>query len=359
MPLPAPTVSPKKSKVARDGYSADDAFTWFSQGGTLVWEGDYHQARQLLAAVAKRIDKRRKPKADDAALSPKDAFNRYRQAQSRRAELLNRLLVPVSPGYTVLLRRAPDIVEACQAAFEPLSHDALIPLRQILGALSAHEWRKKGVAIEGLSEPLHVHYGVFSPIRGEYLDLIRTTPLPQGAHRALDLGTGSGVIALLLAQRGIEHVDATDNNLVALACATENIQRQGLAGRIDVIANEGYPDNTYDLIVCNPPWLPGRPTSALETAVYDPDSQMLKWFLQGLRQHLGPNGEGWLVMSDLAEHLGLRAPGAIEQWATDAGLAVTAHHDTRPRHPKASDAHDALHAARAKEVTRLWRFRVA
>lgn len=359
MPLPAPVVLPKKSKTAHDGYSADDAFTWFSQGGTLIWEGDYHQARQLLAAVAKRIDKRRKPKANEAALSPKDAFNRYRQTQSRRAELLNRLLVPVGPGYTLSLRRAPDIVEACHAAFEPLSHNALIPLRQILGALSAHEWRKKGVAIDGLPEPLHVHYGVFSPIRGDYLDLIRTAPLPKGAHRALDLGTGSGVIALLLAQRGIERVDATDNNPVALACAAENIQRQGLAGRVNVMALEGYPDNAYDLIVCNPPWLPGRPTSALETAVYDPDSQMLKWFLQGLPQHLTPNGEGWLIMSDLAEHLELRAPGAIAQWAAEAGLVVAARHDTRPHHPKSLDVNDALHAARAKEVTQLWRLRVA
>lgn len=359
MPLPAPTVLPKKSKVAHDGYGADDAFTWFSQGGSLVWEGDYHQARQLLAAVAKRIDKRRKPKADDATLPPRDAFNRYRQTQSRRAELLNRLLVPVGPGYTLSLRRAPDITEACHAAFEPLSHNALIPLRQILGAVSAYEWRKKGVAIDGLPEPLHVHYGVFSPIRGEYLALIRTTPLPKGALHALDLGTGSGVIALLLAQRGIEHVDATDNNPVALACAAENIQRQGLAGRINVMACEGYPEDTYDLIVCNPPWLPGRPTSALETAVYDPDSQMLKWFLQGLASHLAPNGEGWLIMSDLAEHLGLRAPDAIEQWAATAGLVITARHDTRPRHPKTFDTTDALHAARAKEVTRLWCFRVA
>ena len=47
----------------------------------------------------------------------------------------------------------------------------------------------------------------------------------------------------------------------------------------------------FDLVVCNPPWLPARPTSVLEQAVYDEDSRMLRGFLAGLAQHLEEGGE--------------------------------------------------------------------
>ncbi|MPM79923.1 hypothetical protein SDC9_126966 [bioreactor metagenome] len=82
---------------------------------------------------------------------------------------------------------------------------------------------------------------------------------------------------------------------------------------------------------------------------------MLRGFLAGLAAHLSPGGEGWLIMSDLAEHLGLRAPGELEGWIAGAGLRVTARLDTRPRHGKVQDRDDPLHAARAAEVTSLWR----
>jgi hypothetical protein len=64
-------------------------------------------------------------------------------------------------------------------------------------------------------------------------------------------------------------------------------------------------------------------------------------------------------LSDLAEHLGLRSREALLGWIADAGLVVIDRIDTRPRHGKASDTHDPLHAARAAEVTSLWRLGVA
>jgi len=60
-------------------------------------------------------------------------------------------------------------------------------------------------------------------------------------------------------------------------------------------------------------------------------------------------------MSDLAEHLGLRAPGELAGWIASAGLRVAGRLDTRPRHGKTQDRDDPLHAARSAEVTSLWR----
>ena len=82
---------------------------------------------------------------------------------------------------------------------------------------------------------------------------------------------------------------------------------------------------------------------------------MLRGFLSGLAAHLCAGGEGWLVLSDLAEHLGLRSRAALMQWIEAAGLQVLGRIDTRPRHGKAQDASDPLHQARAAELTSLWR----
>jgi methylase of polypeptide subunit release factors len=107
--------------------------------------------------------------------------------------------------------------------------------------------------------------------------------------------------------------------------------------------------------VCNPPWLPARPSSPIEHAIYDEGSRMLRGFLAGLAEHLAPSGEGWLILSDLAEHLGLRPREQLMGWIEQAGLRVAGKLETRPRHPKAGDRSDPLHEARAREVTSLWR----
>ena len=58
---------------------------------------------------------------------------------------------------------------------------------------------------------------------------------------------------------------------------------------------------------------------------------------QGLAPHLAPGGEGWLILSDLAEHLGLRSRDVLLAWMAAAGLRVVARLDARPVHGKATD----------------------
>jgi hypothetical protein len=86
---------------------------------------------------------------------------------------------------------------------------------------------------------------------------------------------------------------------------------------------------------------------------------MLKGFLSQLKGHLLPDGEGWLILSDLAEHLQLRSRDELLSWIAAAGLTVIEKMDARPNHPKVSDASDPLHQARKSEVTSLWRLAAA
>jgi methylase of polypeptide subunit release factors len=264
------------------------------------------------------------------------------------------LLLPFEDGYRIPLRRAPDVQQACAEAYGPADGPFVTSLRELLGLIGAHEWRKKGVAIPALGDRIHPHYGVFSPVRGEYVDLVAQAPLPSHAL-AFDIGTGTGVLAAVLARRGVARVVATDQDPRALACARENVARLGLSGKVEVMQADLFPEGRAPLVVCNPPWIPARPSSPLEYAVYDPDSRMLRGFLGGLAAHLEPGGEGWLILSDLAEHLGLRTRDELLAAFDAAGLKVAGRIDVRPRHARASDETDALHAARSAELTSLWR----
>jgi SAM-dependent methyltransferase len=337
--------------------TADEVYGLACQGTALLWRGDYQDARQMLNAMGKRADRRprrgRRPPAD-----PAGAFHLHRQARSQRARTLNTLLIPLNEDYSIPLRRAPDIREACAEAWGPALTASVAPLRALLGVIGAHEWRSNGLDIPEAGGRIHPHFGVFAPIRREYLDLVSETPLPPACASssiAFDIGTGTGVLAAVLARRGIERVIATDLDARALACARENVRRLGFAGRVEVEQADLFPDGRAALAVCNPPWIPARPSSTMESGIYDPDSRMLRGYLRALPEHLLPGGEGWLILSDLAEHLHLRTRAQLLEEFEAARLCVLGRHDVPPRHPRAADETDPLHVARAAEVTSLWR----
>ncbi|MDD2685952.1 MAG: class I SAM-dependent methyltransferase [Gallionella sp.] len=345
---------PKRVLIADDTLTADTAYRLACEGTALLWRGDFQNARQLLQAMARRAEQRPRKKQPVTPASPTEAFHLHRQAQSQRARTLAMLLIPLAADYTIPLRRAPDIQTACTEAYGSGTEASVVSLRELLGLIGAHEWRKKGVAIPALGDSIHPHYGVFSPVRGEYIELVAQATLPS-SELAFDIGTGTGVLAAVLAKRGVAHIIATDQDERALDCAYDNLQRLELTEQVELMQTDLFPPGRAPLVVCNPPWVPARPNSTIEHAVYDPDSRMLRGFLNGLAAHLTADGEGWLIISDLAEHLGLRSRDELLGWISAAGLQVRERLDIRPQHPRSRDKNDPLHAARAAEITSLWR----
>jgi len=375
--------APQRVVLADDTTTADAAYRLACAGTALLWQGDFHNARQLLQAMARRCDatparKQRKgakpASAHSAGPVGAEAFHKHRQAQSQRARILGMLLLRFEPDHTLNLRRAPDVQLACTHAWgaaAPDGGDSVASLRELLGFTSAQEWRRVGVEIPALGAPPHnrlfPHYGVFSPVRGEYVDLVAQAPLPlasagdapAGDLPVFDIGTGTGVLSAVLARRGVGPITATDLDPRALACARANLEQLGVSERVTLLQTDLFPPGKALLVVCNPPWLPARASSPVEHAVYDEGSRMLQGFLNGLAAHLVPGGEGWLILSDLAEQLGLRSRAELMSWVERAGLTVLGLLDARPHHSKASDRRDPLHSARAAEVTSLWRLGVA
>ncbi|HJV52647.1 MAG TPA: class I SAM-dependent methyltransferase [Noviherbaspirillum sp.] len=349
---------PKRVVIADDRMTADNAYRLACEGSGLLWRGDFQNARQLLQALARRIERKpRRAKAPVATVSPDQAFHLHRKEQAQRARILGMLLLPFEAGHVIPLRRAPDVHLACSEAWGAADEAYVASMRELLGLIGAHEWHKKGVEIPALGARIHPCYGVFSPVRGEYVELVAQAPLPSTAL-AFDIGTGTGVLSAVLAKRGVRRIVATDQDARALACARENIVRLGYGKQVEVVQADLFPEGRAPLVICNPPWVPARPSSPIEYAVFDPDSRMLRGFLDGLAARLAPGGEGWLILSDFAEHLGLRSREELLGYIERAGLQVLGKIDVRPRHPKATDETDPLHAARAAEVTSLWRLGV-
>jgi hypothetical protein len=191
------------------------------------------------------------------------------------------------------------LAQACAEAWGSATQaNTVTSLRELLGVVGAHEWHKKGIEVEALggapNNKIFPSYGVFSPVRGEYVALVASAPLPVDYALAFDIGVGSGVLSAMLSRRGVKRIVATDNDPRAILCARGNLDRLGALPKVQLIQTDLFPEGQAPLIVCNPPWLPARANAPIEHAIYDENSQMLRGFLSGVLAHLSPQGQAWL-----------------------------------------------------------------
>ena len=192
------------------------------------------------------------------------------------------------------------------AADEP----SVVSLREVLGLIGAHEWRKKGVEIAALGARIHPYYGVFSPVRGEYVDLVARSAAAVDRTRVRYRHRHRRARRRCWRSAASSASSRPTSMPRALACARENIARLGSTGRSKwsrpiCFRKAARRSSSAIRRGCRH----GR-ASTIEHAIYDPESRMLRGFLDGLAAHLTPGGEGWLILSDFAEHLGLRTRDA-------------------------------------------------
>jgi SAM-dependent methyltransferase len=342
---------PTRLSPVNDSLTADAALRRVRRGEHLWYQGDFHNAKQLLGAMGRRLAP--KPRNRPPPLSPLEVFRAERLARLREHETLSRIVVALDPDYRLSLRRAPAMAEACTALWGATSLPTVVSLKTLLGVLGAAEWQRKGLVVPGLPAPLRPRFGVFLPTRTEYLELVLEAPRPEG-KQVFDLGTGTGVLSFLLLERGAARAKATDLDPRSVACARENAVALGFQSRFEVEERALFPDGLADLVICNPPWIPEPPRNRMDRAVFDPDNQFLESFLSGLTAHLRPGGEGWLLLSNLAELLGLRSAGYLFERMASAGLELRWSRTTSAHHPRAQDRSDPLFEARSREVTTLY-----
>ncbi|MEO6457534.1 MAG: methyltransferase, partial [Chloroflexia bacterium] len=127
----------------------------------------------------------------------------------------------------------------------------------------------------------------------------------RSAQRILDVGTGTGVLAITAARAGANSVVATDVNPSAVACARANVRQHGLDSRIVVEQADFAPRSPgahFDLVICNPPYFKGVPRNHAQLAYMG--GANLEWFdrfTYSVRPHLTLHGRALLVLSDAAD----------------------------------------------------------
>lgn len=98
---------------------------------------------------------------------------------------------------------------------------------------------------------------------------------PELVHRALDLCTGSGCLAIQMAEHyPAAEIDAVDISLDALEVAAINVEEYGLQDRINLIHTDLFEglDGTYDLIISNPPYVDAESVAELpEEYLHEPE----------------------------------------------------------------------------------------
>jgi release factor glutamine methyltransferase len=233
----------------------------------------------------------------------------------RSASLLARGQEQLSPE---ILARARALAARCVAGE---------PLQQVIGHWS---FRRLDLLQDGRALIVRPETEFVAEVALTELDRQKQRLRPL---RAVDLGTGSGAIALSLAGEldGLE-VLATDRSLPALALAAANRGRlrDAVASRVALLASDWYsaiaPRRVFELIVANPPYLSQAEWAALDPVVrdFDPKEALVAGAsgLEAVEQVLAGAPERLVDGGSLVVEIGASQGAVARSLATGAGASV-------------------------------------
>ncbi|MEP6776174.1 MAG: methyltransferase [Chloroflexota bacterium] len=170
-----------------------------------------------------------------------------------------------------------------------------------------HSQPEKLVRVAGLrlrvlpdvfSPAIHFTSGVFARF------LSQPSVVPRGGD-VLDLGTGSGLLAIAAARSGARRVVALDISPAAVGCARSNVARYGIQSVVEVREGDSFgplEGERFDLVVCNPPYFRGEPKSLAERAFLG--GLHLEWFTKfgrDMHNYLNTSGHALISLGDAAE----------------------------------------------------------
>jgi release factor glutamine methyltransferase len=170
-----------------------------------------------------------------------------------------------------------------------------------------------------------VHEGVFSPaVFDDTFFYAEALPVPVGGS-VLEVGCGTGFIALTAAKKGAATVLATDINPAAVDNCRANAEKHSLSNvvtaRVSDVFSAVAAEERFDLIFWNWPYVAAQRNEAdpLECSVFDPTYESIGRYLRDARAHRSPQGRVMLSFSRGAGNLPL-----LEQRAREAGASLSA-----------------------------------
>lgn len=336
---PEPVLTPSGEPVDRRTHYEKSARR-LRHGETLVVADHYQTGVGILDALVRDL----RPPADSAGYAEKQ---RYREAYREHAW---RLLVPIEGG-RVARPGAPEI--GFLAELYPDHPRFWLPVPEVQDLSHAWHLFEHGVPMSVLGHRLHPFYGTYLPKRTEHLELFATWLAGwKGARtRAVDVGTGSGVLALQLARAGFAEVVATDVNPNACESVRRELARRPEPPPIAVQQADllGEATGPFDLIVFNPPWVEGAVDNLLDRALCYEEGLFERFFDQA-HARLAPGGRVVLVFSNILRLVKPDAPHPIEAELARGRFHQVQRLQRRVKPPRPQDGP----ARRTRERVEVW-----
>ena len=169
---------------------------------------------------------------------------------------------------------------------------------------------------------LTIDEGVFCPTFTKVSPLLLRAVDFKPGERVLDAFAGSGAFGVNAALHGAATVVSVDISERAVDCIEKNARSNGvqIEARLGTLKDQVAKDEKFDLIIANPPLLPGEPTDGITAAVFDEGLQVTLDFIDRLGRNLDRKGRCYLVTSDILE----RCKFSVAELCRRAGLRTVA-----------------------------------
>jgi len=251
---------------------------------------------------------------------PNKSFQEQREFRSEFRKLSNLILIEIV-DHKLTVKKSPTIGWLEKLYSE--TSDFLLPFPKVQGLNSAWQWYQKGITIPVLRNKIHPYYGVYFPTRFDHLILFDNwLKRYEGAKKsAIDVGIGSGVLSLQIIKHGFQKVFGTDTNPNAIVGLTESMGDTKMSRKIELDYGNlfGKWEKQTELIVFNPPWLPGsHDLDKNDEAIYY-NKKLFPDFFEEAKKRLLPEGKIAIIFSNLAQITNVAKGHPIEQELAEGG----------------------------------------
>jgi release factor glutamine methyltransferase len=240
---------------------------------------------------------------------------------------LHHLLVAAQGERLLEVEDAPDLHGVQDWLQEPPGPATyLLPLRRLQRMLSDMQRASDGIYVEALDDRITVLPQVYVPANQSVPAMFAQQAELLAGKKVLDLGTGSGILALIAVRLGATKVVACDLNPHAVRNARLNARRLQLDDRLEV-KEAGHlfgpvGAERFDRILFNAPWVKGEPKNMYERGLYDAGYRVLDGFCAGAADHLTPGGSVLLQFSDIGPRGGENATAHLLRSVEANGLTI-------------------------------------
>lgn len=307
---PEPIEPQKNAEIHSQATDINHTIEVLESGAPVVLKGIYRNGLVLLTELKSLLKSK----------LPNKTFEEQRAFRAEYQKLSNQILVEIV-NHELNLKKAPSI--GWLKKLYPETKNFYLSFPKIQGLNSSWQWFEKGIQLPVLRNKIHPYYGTYFPTRFDHLILFDNwLKRYQGPKKsAIDVGVGSGALSFQLIKHGFQKVFATDTNPNAIIGLAEFMGDTKLSRKIELDHGNlfGKWDKNTELIVFNPPWLPGsHELGRIDEAIYYNENLFPDFFAEASKR-LNEDGKLLVIFSNLAEITNVAREHPIKKELAEGG----------------------------------------